>query len=107
MANQLINQITDAEKQAEQLLQKAQREARDIVKSVEEASTASQRAAAQENRQESMRSVEKARNEIAKELDAEKAEKLKAYEQMQDKARFNLDAASRLIVERVVQYGNR
>ena len=88
--------IQQAEAQADEIRQTAQREARDVVKAVEAAIAQQERAAAIENRAQYAQAMEDKKQEVEHQLTAQRA-----------KARKHLPEAVGAIYERVLQHGNR
>ncbi len=104
---EVLSRIREAEEQAEGEKQDAQREARDMIKSVEAACAAAERAAAVEQRSMYQQLMEGKRQTVLLHLkesrdaaDAQVASEMK-------QAEGRLDQAASLIFERVVKHGNR
>jgi vacuolar-type H+-ATPase subunit H len=103
---EVLSQIREAEAKAEDVKQEAQREARDMIKSVESACAAAERSAAVEHRGMYQQLMEGKRQEVMQHLkenrvaaDAKVASEMKQAEE-------RLDQAANLIFERVVKHGN-
>ncbi len=107
MSVEILKQIEQAEHKAADRYAQAQREARDIIKAVEEACLADERNAQLEHRALSQRVQEDARATAKKQIvELEKAEVLEA-EKVTKAAQQRLPEAARLIFERVVTDGSR
>ncbi len=104
---EVLSRIREAEEQAEGVKQDAQREARDIIKSVEAACAAHERATAVEQRGMYQQLMEGKRQTVLLHLkeSREAADAQVASEMKQAEGR--LDQAASLIFERVVKHGNR
>ncbi|MDR3051679.1 MAG: hypothetical protein LBU67_08145 [Oscillospiraceae bacterium] len=104
---QFLSQVERAEAQAEERRADAQREARDILKAVEEANLAAQRAANGADRDLAAQALRRAESQAQAEI-AARREKQAAQRAAQDaQARGRLDAAVATIFERVVNDGHR
>lgn len=106
MSLEILKSIQDAEEKAEEMRGGAQREARDIIKSVESACASTERAAAIEHRALYQQMMERSRAGVESEL-AHKREGLEAQRRALCKdAETRLDAAATQIFERVVKHGH-
>ena len=101
MSLEIMKGIQQAEAQADEIRQTAQREARDVVKAVEE------RAAAIENRAQYAQAMEDKKQEVEHQLTAQRAKAGKQREALCQQARKHLPEAVSAIYERVLQHGNR
>ena len=90
--------IQQAEAQADEIRQTAQREARDVVKAVE---------AAIANRAQYAQAMEDKKQEVEHQLTAQRAKAGKQREALCQQARKHLPEAVSAIYERVLQHGNR
>ncbi|MEG0766531.1 MAG: hypothetical protein RR482_02340 [Clostridia bacterium] len=107
MSLELFERIQTAEANADAIRAEAQREARDMLKSVEAACLAEERRAAQEHRAGAQRKLEDAQQKMEKELEQEKAAHEKARQTVNEAAKARLPQAAALIFERVVNNGHR
>ncbi|MCL1964338.1 MAG: hypothetical protein FWF69_04675 [Firmicutes bacterium] len=107
MSIALLRQIEAAEARAAETLVRAQREARDILKTADEAGGTNERNAALEHRALTQRVLEDARATARRQIDElEKAEALER-EKIIEAARERLPGAARVIFERIVNDGAR
>lgn len=103
---EVLQSIEGAEAKAEQIRAKAQREARDMLKSVEAACVAQERTAAIEHRALYQQLMEENRVKVEAEL-AQKSQALaKDRQALCRQAETRLDQAAALIFERIVQHGH-
>lgn len=107
MALEILKQIEQAEGKAEGMRQDAQRDAREMLKSVEEACVIGERQAAAEQRAMAQSMLEEARSTTSRRLDAEAEKVAASREKAMAEARTRLSDAANLIFERVVGNGNR
>lgn len=107
MSLELLKSIENAEGKAEDIRAGAQREAREIMKGVEEAVVTNERSAALEHRALAQQIAEDARQAATRRIEAMAAEEAQARTQVTGTARAKLDAAANLIFERVVNDGHR
>lgn len=107
MSLELLQSIEKAEGRAEEIRANAQKEAREMLKGVDEACVSNERAAALDHRAQAQRIAEEARNAASRRIEAMAADEAKAREQVTTAARAKLDAAANLIFERVVVDGHR
>ena len=107
MSLELLQNIEKAEARAEEIRAEAQREARDMLKSVEEVCVTNERNAVLEHRALSQGILEEAKEAAGKRIDAMAAKEETSRGQVTDAARQKLDAAANLIFERVVSDGHR
>lgn len=99
--------IQQAEAQADEIRQNAQREARDVIKAVEAAVAQQERAAAIENRAQYAQAMEDKKREVERQLTKQRASMSKEREALCQQARTRLPEAVSAIYERVLQHGNR
>lgn len=104
---ELLTSIEKAEAKAEAIRADAQREAREMLKTVEEVCVQNERAAALEHRALSQRVLEDAKETVTRHIEAEAAREQAARDAVTGAARASLDAASKWIYERVVSDGHR
>lgn len=107
MSLELLTSIEKAEARAEEIRAEAQREARDILKSVEEACTHNERDAALQQRAMVQRVLEDARETANRRIETEAAAEAGRREAVTIAAKGRLEDAANLIFERVVGDGNR
>jgi len=101
-----LNHIREAEARAEQLRQDAQREARDIVKGVEEAIAAENRQSQQFIRDGAQQVIENARASILREIEAIDARMAVKLDRAREEAEKRVPDAGRRIFERIVGDGD-
>ncbi len=103
---EVLSQIREAEEKAENIRQDAQREAREIIKSVESACASAERSAAVDHRGMYQQMMEGKRQEVMLHLkENREAADAKVSSEMKQ-AEKRLDQAASLIFERVVKHGN-
>ncbi len=107
MALEVLRSIEAAEARAAEIVAAAQREARDILKATEEACAVNERNAALEHRALQQRILADARATANRSIAAAEAGEHAEREAVAAAARAKLDAAAKLIYERVVQDGHR
>lgn len=107
MSMELLKSIEQAETKAEGIRADAQKEARDILKVVEEVTVQNERAAALDHRALAQRVLEDARATATRRIEAMAAQEQASREAVEDAARAKLDKAAALIYERVVSDGHR
>jgi vacuolar-type H+-ATPase subunit H len=107
MALELMEQIKAAELKADNERARAQRDGREIVKSVEEACLEQERAAQQDARQLYQQAMSETRGGVEKEIASHGAQKRSAAASMTAAAEKNVAAAARLVFERIVNDGHR
>ena len=105
MSLEIMKGIQQAEAQADEIRQTAQREARDVVKAVEAAIAQQERTAAIENR--AQYAQEDKKQEVEHQLNAQRAKAGKQREALCQQARKHLPEAVSAIYERVLQHGDR
>ena len=105
--NELLEQIKDAESQAEQIRLKAAEEARGILKSVEEACAASARQSQKAARDAAARLVEEARVCARDEINQLSVRRSTERELLRGLAQRRIPSAAAAIVERIVGNGDR
>lgn len=107
MSLQLLQRIEQAEAKAEELRQDAQRNARDMLKSVEEACITHEREATLKHRALSRRMLEDAQVKMASHLAQASKEQAALRVQEMASAKLKLKDAVQFIFERVVNHGDR
>lgn len=107
MSLEIMKGIQQAEAQADEIRQNAQREARDVIKAVEAAVAQQERAAAIENRAQYAQAMEDKKREVERQLTKQRASMSKEREALCQQARTRLPEAVSAIYERVLQHGNR
>lgn len=107
MSLELLQGIEQAEGKAEEIRAEAQREARDMLKSAEEASVQNERNAALDQRAIIQRILDDARQTAQKRIDAMRQAEKEARGAVTETAEKKLDMAANLIFERVFQDGHR
>lgn len=106
MSLQLLQCIEAAEAKAEQMRQEAQRQARDMLKSVEEACVTQEREAVLRHRELIRHALEKAQAETTSHLQKESATYALSREKAIAAAKRKLPDAVQFIYERIVKNGN-
>ncbi len=99
---ELINQIEQAEREAEEIRNNSLREARDVIKSVDEASIIYVRNSQLEIRDSVQRIIEEARIRTQDEIKELEIKRAMERESIRRAAQKKLDIASKLIFERIV-----
>jgi len=107
MSWEVLKEVERAEAKAEDIRQSAQKEAREILKSAEEACAVQERNAALEHRALSLRILEDAKATARRRIEALEAEEAKKCAEEMDKARARLPEAAEIIYKRVVADGHR
>lgn len=107
MSLELLQSIEKAEARAEEIRADAQREAREMIKSVEEVCVTNERSAVMDHRTLSQGILEEARGTAQKRIAAMEEKEAQTRGAITAAARKNLDRAADLIFERVVQHGHR
>lgn len=107
MQQDILQTIHQAEAQADQIAVEAQREARTVVKAVEDACAFAERDAAADIRREARHAVESARVLTQDELNASDIRAATERERARRAALERLPAAAQLVFERVVRNGHR
>ncbi|HIS01852.1 MAG TPA: hypothetical protein IAA74_09675 [Candidatus Excrementavichristensenella intestinipullorum] len=107
MSNTILGKIEAAEREAESIRVQANREARDIVKAVEEADAAQARQAAKNQAEQAQRRLEAARVLIGDEIKALEVRRGAERETLRKIASARVSQAGQLIFERVVLDGHR
>ena len=107
MSMALLKQIEQAERQAEEIRVNAAREAREIIKAVEEEVAAGARQAAKEIREDAQRLIEEARLGTEDEIKSLEVRRTAEREAMRQLAQNRVDNAARAVFERIVKDGNR
>ena len=107
MAFEIMDNIRKAEANAQQVLQNAQRQGREIIKASEEASLANEKNAEREMREAYQTAMEERRLQVEKIIRAKQDEQAARNEQARQDAMQRVPQAARYIVERVLGNGNR
>ena len=107
MAREVFQAVQTAEDRADQLIQDAQREARELLKTTEAEITENERKMAQEHRAMYQSKLDERRKQVTERLASKHAAVEAAQEQGLAQARARLDQATQLIFERVWNDGNR
>lgn len=107
MSLELLKNIEKAESAAEAIRAEAQREARELLKAVEEVTVSNEREAVQENRRLTQRVLEDARETAGRSIDKAAQAEAKKREEIAARARGKIGTAADLIFERVVSHGDR
>lgn len=107
MAENILQHILDAEKQADLMLAEAQAEAGEAIKGAQTAAREQERKAAVEHRALYRQIVEDKRQEVQAHLDAQEGTRRQAIESAIQAAQARLSQASDLIVQEVLADGNR
>lgn len=107
MSWEVLKAVERAEAKAEDIRQSAQKEAREILKSVEEACAIEERNAALEHRALSLRILEDAKATARRRIEMADAQEEKRRTAVVEAARRRLDEAADMIVKRVVTDGHR
>jgi hypothetical protein len=106
MPMEALNQIREAEALAEELRQDAQREARDIIKGVEEAIAVENRQSQQFIRDAQQQVIDSARASALREIEAIDARMAAKRGKAREEAEKRVPDAGRLIFERIVCDGD-
>lgn len=107
MSIELLKSIQEAEDKAEAIKSEAQREARDIIKGVDEVITQNKRQAALESRALYQTLLEKERADIQSQIDSEKGERELRKDNLILMANQHMEDAVALIIKKVISDGNR
>lgn len=107
MSLELLQSIEKAEAKAEGVRAEAQREAREILKTMEDMTLKNERDAVLEHRELTQYVLEEARVTATRRIEMMKDTQAAAREAVTNAARKRMDAAADLIYERVVQDGHR
>ena len=107
MALELLEAVKAAEEAADAIRRDASEQARDIVKSVEEATIESARLAAAEMRASYQETMNACRAEIERAIAGNAGKKQAELSQLRAQASSRAEEAASLIVERVLGHGDR
>lgn len=107
MALDFLQNILDAEREANVALAQAQASAGDLVKNAQSVVREQERRAAVEIRALRQQMLEKKREEIQQTLDSEAAAREKQIADKMDSAEKNLPEAVKMIIEEVLRHGDR
>lgn len=107
MSLALLNQIVGSENEAEEIRRAAVREARDLIKSVEEVLIIEARQAAKDIREGAQRLTEEARLGTEDEIKALEVRRSAEHAAMRERSLQKVEAAAQMIYERIRSDGNR
>lgn len=107
MPTTLLDQIEQAEQQADNMRAQAQKEARDIIKSVEEANQAMERQQTKEMHEAASHRLEEARVATQDEIKALELRREGEREALKRTAQARVSQAGAAVFERIVANGNR
>ncbi len=107
MARELFQAVQTAEEKADQLIQEAQKDARELIKNTQEQIAANERAVALEHRAMYQSILEEKRESVAAQIAAGRPQAEQAQEAVLQSARAKLSDAAQAIVERVWNDGDR
>lgn len=107
MSLELLKRIEAAESKADEARAEAQREARDVIQSVETACVVHEREAVLEHRALGQRIVEDAKETAMRRNASMEKEQAAKRDAVRGAARQKLDTASQFIFERIVNDGHR
>ena len=107
MSESILLQIEKMEQEAEQIVRDASRQARDMVKSVDEACGAQERGAARDIRDSAQRLLEERRQGVQGEIKLLEVKRAAEREAHCQDAMKRVPMAADLIFERIVKNGNR
>ena len=107
MAREVFDAVQTAENQADQLIQDAQRDAREMLKVTEAEIADSERKSAQEHRATYQNRLDSRRAQVSERLTQTQAADDAAQKQGLAQAGERLQQVAKLIVERVLDDGNR
>ncbi len=105
MLLEVFQQIQQQEEKANQIVQDAKANAKDILKSVEAAVAEQERSASQENRQTLQAMLETSKKDFAKTLEAVMQSRQEQEMQKITACRVHLESTADYIVERVLTHG--
>lgn len=107
MALKLLDEIRQAEENADKMVKNAQREARDIIKAAQEDILTQERRANVEIREEYQAVIAKKRRAVEEDIRLHANEKRRAIRDITQMAEGRLDKAADAIFERVLSNGDR
>ncbi|MGI6182992.1 MAG: hypothetical protein ACOYIH_02700 [Candidatus Fimadaptatus sp.] len=107
MSESVMLQIEKMEQEAEQIVKDASREARDMVKSVDEACMAQERASARDIRDSAQQLLKERRQGVEGEIKLLEVKRAAEREALCKDARRRVAMAADLIFERIVKNGDR
>lgn len=102
----LLDQIEQAEQEADVIRANAQKEAREIIKSVEEANSAMERQMTSDIYEQSSKKVESARTATQDEIKALELRREAQREALKRQAQSRVSQAAMAVFERVVHHGD-
>lgn len=103
----LLDQIMEAEAKADQIRAEAQKEAREIIKSVGEANQAMERQTAREMHDRAQRKLDEARTSVQDEIKALELRRASEREALKRTAQARVSQGAQAVFERVVNNGSR
>ncbi len=104
---ELLDHIRKAEAEADVIRQSAQQEAREILKSTEEAILLHEREAAADIRNQYQQLLNKEKATTEQQLAAQAGDKQAALDALCQSARAGIPAAAQAVAERIMHHGNR
>ncbi|MDD3921851.1 MAG: hypothetical protein PHO41_11860 [Eubacteriales bacterium] len=107
MAVELFQAVHTAEEAADQIVQDAQHQARELIKDTEAEIKAGERKAALEHRAQHQKILDDKRQAVEERLEAAHPQVLKDQQKSLDAARAKLEEASQMIFERIWNDGDR
>ena len=107
MALEMLEKIREAEKQASEVTASAQSEAREMIKSVQEACLEREHQENANLRTLYQDGMEQAERNAKRAIDEERLQNDREIQQMIDNGRTNILQAAEMIFERIVENGNR
>lgn len=107
MAQELFRSVQQAEERAEQALQAAQQEARELMKDTQAGIKAEERKASLVNRTQYQSILDQKRREIEKSIEDRRPQALAEQEKILQAARGKLEQVSQMIFERIWSDGDR
>ncbi len=107
MAQELFLSVQQAEENADQTLQAAQQQARDLIKETEAQIKAEDRKASLENRTQYQTILDNKRKDVEKSIEDKGPQVKASQEESLASARKNLDKAAEMIFERIWSNGDR
>ncbi len=107
MAQELFLSVQQAEENADQTLQAAQQQARDLIKETEAQIKAEDRKASLENRTQYQTILDNKRKDVEKSIEDKGPQVQSSQEESLVSARKNLDKAAEMIFERIWSNGDR
>ena len=106
LSQEIFTQVVDAESKASEIIQQAQHQAREMLKTAQADCLKAERDQASEQRALYQSILDAARTRIQDELDAGREARVKALDDQMQSAEAKLGSASALIVERIISDGH-